>query len=540
MSRQKTSQRLYAEQLCKDHPNSIPTILAHTLYHSKFKKKFSNEEAARTMIRIVLGLMGKEARKKASDKSNFRPVNSKVVNPVEYTKAQKRKHNKKSQYILVTWAQNNTPVHNEFLKNIRAYQHLLNAEIHVILGRYKNPTSVFTDAGEEHWDASILPYADANRHSLHKDLMLFSDIKIQPTASNPLSGMESMSGLQSSIFGHPRVHLKVIPALEGYTPKIIMTTGACTVENYTDSKAGKKGEFHHTLGFVIVEIKDNKVFYIRQVTATKDGSFSDLNHNVTDGWVKQISGVDAVILGDKHVGEMDKPLENVQRFMLDVLKPKHTIVHDLFSGHSISHHEEKDPIKKLKRISMGQNVLQDEIDDMITWIDSMSKYNIVVVASNHDEWVDRWIASNDWKKDLVNSKTYMEISLMLMNLNSNKGAIAQIIDKHTFKHKVTTLSRLDHFTINGWELASHGDKGGNGSRGGITQFKKLSTKMVVADSHTPAREDGVLYAGTSSLLRMGFNVGASSWRHADVIIHKDKKAQHIFYMGKDKEFTTLL
>ena len=41
-----------------------------------------------------------------------------------------------------------------------------------------------------------------------------------------------------------------------YLPKMMMTTGSCTVKNYTDSKAGKKGEFHHTLGFVIIEIKD--------------------------------------------------------------------------------------------------------------------------------------------------------------------------------------------------------------------------------------------------------------------------------------------
>ena len=45
----------------------------------------------------------------------------------------------------------------------------------------------------------------------------------------------------------------------------MLTTGACTVKNYTDSKSGKKGEFHHTLGFVIVEIKDDETFFIRQV-----------------------------------------------------------------------------------------------------------------------------------------------------------------------------------------------------------------------------------------------------------------------------------
>jgi hypothetical protein len=32
-------------------------------------------------------------------------------------------------------------------------------------------------------------------------------------------------------------------------------------KNYTDSKSGKVGDFHHTFGFVIVEIKDDNTFF---------------------------------------------------------------------------------------------------------------------------------------------------------------------------------------------------------------------------------------------------------------------------------------
>ena len=83
-----------------------------------------------------------------------------------------------------------------------------------------------------------------------------SDVKIQPTATNPMSGLAGMSGVNSCVFGSPKVQLEMIPVLEGNKPKMMLTTGAVTLMNYTDSKSGKKGEFHHVFGFAIVEIKE--------------------------------------------------------------------------------------------------------------------------------------------------------------------------------------------------------------------------------------------------------------------------------------------
>jgi hypothetical protein len=61
--------------------------------------------------------------------------------------------------------------------------------------------------------------------------------------------------------GAPKVQMEMIPVLDGQKPKIMLTTGAITKKNYTDSKSGKVGDFHHTFGFVIVEIKDDNTFF---------------------------------------------------------------------------------------------------------------------------------------------------------------------------------------------------------------------------------------------------------------------------------------
>ena len=46
--------------------------------------------------------------------------------------------------------------------------------------------------------------------------------------------------------------------------KLLTTTGACTVSNYTDSRAGRIGEFHHSLSAILVEV-DGRRFHLRPV-----------------------------------------------------------------------------------------------------------------------------------------------------------------------------------------------------------------------------------------------------------------------------------
>ena len=49
--------------------------------------------------------------------------------------ARKRVYDKKKKRFIVTWAQNDTPVHEAFISNIEAYAAKIDASIHVIAGR---------------------------------------------------------------------------------------------------------------------------------------------------------------------------------------------------------------------------------------------------------------------------------------------------------------------------------------------------------------------------------------------------------------------
>jgi hypothetical protein len=74
-----------------------------------------------------------------------------------------------------------------------------------------------------------------------------------------MTGMQSLSGVNSCILVHQST-VRNDTSIRGQ--QMMLTTGAITKSNYTDSKSGKVGDFHHTFGFVIVEIKDDETFLL--------------------------------------------------------------------------------------------------------------------------------------------------------------------------------------------------------------------------------------------------------------------------------------
>lgn len=455
--------------------------------------------------------------------------------------AKQRQFDKSKKRFIITWAQNDTPVHEAFISNVEKYAEHIDADIHVIAGRYKNPTSVFTDKNYDTWDVRVEKYLDANRHDIHKYVSIMSDVKIQPTAVNPMTGMQGLSGINSCVFGSPKVQMQSLPVLEGNMPKMMLTTGACTVSNYTDSKAGKKGEFHHILGFVVIEIKDNEKFFIRQVTADDNGDFTDLYYHVfkdeEESVVTKIDSVSALILGDLHWGKHDEQVINGTLELMRKLYPENVVLHDVFDGNSINHHDINDPFVQFRKEMSGENSLKKEIDEMLEGIKIFEKYNTIIVRSNHDDFVDRWLKNTDWRRTVTpkNSMEYMEYAHAILSGKAQNGVIPYVINQKYPHFKC--LGRSDSYIVKGWELGQHGDIGAGGSRGSLIQMRQMNTKMVVGHYHSPERKDGAISVGTSTKLRIGYNIGPSNWLQSHVIIHRDGKAQHINFI--DGEYTTI-
>lgn len=458
--------------------------------------------------------------------------------------AKSKKHNKAKKRFLITSAQNCTKINSEFFSNLEAYAKHIDAELLVIPYRYKNPTSKWTTNNEddEWWDARVLPYLTLNRHALNSNISILADIKIQPTAANPLQGLEGMTGTHSCVVGHPRIELKSVAVVEGL-PKLLFTTGACTILNYSDTKAGKKGEFHHSIGAAVVEIKDNKVFFFRQISATPSGEFIDLFNHVKDKSVSRVNEVEACIMGDIHVDSCDPLVTDITlNDLFKKLKPKKVILHDICDSTSVSHHNLRDPFLLHELETQGLNSLSNELDRTIEWLKPFVKYDTYIIRSNHDEHIDRFLNETDWRRmtTFKNAIPYMELSLVKLKGGMKNGVIPYIINKSY--PKIKCLGYKDDLIIKGWQCGMHGHIGASGSRGSLEQFSKLSSKSITAHSHKIGRIGGAVAVGTSTFLRVRYNNGPSSWINSHGIINKLGKFQHIVFIhtGKNKvEYTTL-
>jgi len=460
-----------------------------------------------------------------------------------FKEAQQKQHDSTKNRFLISWAQSETPVHKAFLKNMEAYARHIDGDILICAGRYKSPTSLASSKQlkkkekdvKNTWDPLVLPYLDANRHNLHPLLCILSNIKIQPTSSMPLNGLNSITGLESCIIGHPRVQLRSLPVVEGYPHKLLMTTGAVTVENYTDSAVGAKGAFHHQIACVIVEI-DGESFHLRHITADKKGDFYDLVYQVKDGQVNVSNEpTEAMVFGDLHIGETNPIAEKVSFQMAEVLRPKKIIIHDPVNSHSVSHHELKDPFLLLKREEDGSWSLERELNQAVSWFKKYPQYQFVTVRSNHCEHIDKWLCSADWRKS-TNKKMYLKFANVLAEGKAQKGIVPYVFS--TELDNVYPLGIDESLDVKGWQLGIHSHLGVHGSRSSPTQLKNLPIRTIVGHSHVPNRIDGSVSVGTLTHLRVGYNKGASGWLNSNAVIYPDGKVAQLNIING--RFTTLL
>jgi len=478
--------------------------------------------------------------------------------PLEHSEEYKEAVNrtvKKSKYYLVTWAQAKTPIHEQFWKNMQAYASHIGAEIIVSAGRYKNPNSLEKseelkrkEQSKSIWAKEVQPYLYASRTDLNEMLTVLCDVKIQPTNMYPINGVNGFTGMKTSIVPHPKVQLRSLPVLRDYPQKLVLSTGACTVENYTDTRIGKKGEFEHELGFVICEIVNDKQFFVRQVQADNDsGRFYDLNYCVNYGTVydsfemkKEDFGYPFIVWGDLHLGVHDRKAVAQAKLLTSVLKVENVILHDLFDGNSVNPHSEKDPFRMLEKEETGEDDLRAELNNLKEWIelysDELDFSTIHVVASNHCDFLDRFLKNTDWRKSR-NKRLYLELAHLKANGNARKGIINSFIDSYQLCN-VKTHAYGDSLRICGWELGLHYDKGANGSRGGITQFKDLSTKTIGGHGHSAQRFGGAIMTPTLTKLQLDYNSDSlSSWVQGVTLGYPNGKASQIIFVNN--KFTTL-
>ena len=443
-----------------------------------------------------------------------------------------------SRYVI-TSAQNATGIFRPFFRGLKRYCEEHNALLMVIPFRYRNPTSTWTQAQEndDWWYEEIEPYLYQGEFWLNDRLCVRADVPITPTKVSPLAGFDTLTGPASAVFGHPKLELKCIATPQNRLPKMIMTTGAVTKRNYIPSVAGKKGEFHHTYGATVVEV-DGDVFHTRQINAMNDGSF----YEIAGGKVARYTGnrtevkkhIEALVMGDTHVDFIDPEVYDAtfgKGGMLETLKPKKLVYHDLLDFFSRSHHT--DAMGEVAKARSGRDDVRAEIGRAVDFIVNNTPKGVkgVLVPSNHDEHLGRWINEANWKKEGENAETYLETALAMVRSAGVDPLYGIVYDdpfhywvnKLAPKHKLALLRRDKSDQSKEIELSMHGDKGPNGSRGSLLNISKIGVKSIIGHSHTPGIREGAYQVGTSSVLRRDWNSGPSSWMHTHCLVYPNGK-----------------
>lgn len=460
---------------------------------------------------------------------------------------------------IVTAAQISTEVHPEFWRNLLAYRKYLGAQLLASTLTYdqrhyrradqvKSRSEVERElkkAGSDaraRADASIWiadevkPYVSNQRIKLAPTLQWCGELNILATAVRPLNGLEGYTGADSTIVPHTKLALESVPTGRYEPTKFLYSTGACTLRNYVQKRAGQVAEFHHAYAALIVEVLSDGRWFVRQLNATSDGAFQDLTRRVAGGRVTTNEPVAGIQWGDIHAAAMDpdvrelcwgpRRLRNAGNVcsVIDALMPTWQFFNDLLDFHSASHHERKSARKRYQRMRRSESNVAAELLTTKLFLEHAARpwCTGVVVPSNHDEHGDRWLDEGDPLIDPQNSKLWHEANAAMRAAEDRGDRDWTFASWALAGAPVRFLKRDEGFVLHEIEMGWHGDLGPNGARGSTASLIRTCRRLSKGHDHVATIRDGVYSAGVCART-LDYARGPSSWSISHVVIYPNGK-----------------
>jgi hypothetical protein len=440
---------------------------------------------------------------------------------------------KKSKIYVVTAFQHNARVNPDFLgKNgsLDLYCKDRGAELIAVpmRGRNYRESSIpdVLEKMQENGQVNLLTHLTGNMDRAYKlnSGIRVADLAVLPQQIMPLTGLKRFAqGDASTILPAPKQQMQVIPSGNAKLPKVLMTTGAVTDPRYQGhQRIGRIAAKDHTYGAIVVEVVDGKKYHFRQLTALNNGTFVDLGVKYTTSGKEQVSP-EALVLGDWHTGDTNKDVRDATFRMIKKYNPKTIILHDFWNGHSVNHHNSTKLATKAQEAKRGRLSLEQELfqgaQELYKFREVAGKdTEIVIVASNHDEFLDRYLQEGRFVNDPQNT----EIASLLFNamcLDKNPLQAGLELAANGLPEGITFLERDEDLRKWGWQLGAHGDKGANGSRGGsVKGMENAYGKVIYGHSHTPEKLRNAVRVGTSTDLRLDYTEGPSSWTNTHAFL----------------------
>lgn len=439
---------------------------------------------------------------------------------------------------VITCAQNNSVVDLDFLAALKHFAESRNARL--LVGKVAYNKNAYLQPESADCELSYPPELD--KYYVQQDVMLSHNMRfaatanVLPTARNPLSGFEHITGAGiSCVIPHSKQHMTVIPALKGMRHKMLYSTGICTLPNYVQRKAGNVAMTEHVIGALYVTQKCDGVMQVRQIQ-WRNGEFFDCGERFTaTGKSDYVVNPVAVVMGDIHAEKIETELFNRSLSVLQWLNPVAVVCHDTLDFASCNHHNIKNPHHNFAQYVAG-NTVQGDVMQAYDALHRITRYTstVYIVQSNHDVALDRWLAEADYRIDARNAHTFLKLQLAKHDAiaegrawNALPSAITTLIGKDEMPDAWQFLKCDESLMIAGVECGHHGDKGIHGAKGSPLAYRKMGIPTVTGHTHTPQIIGDSFVVGVSAALEMGYNAGASGWRIAHCVIWPNGQRQII-------------
>lgn len=483
------------------------------------------------------------------------------VRPVDRTEWEVPAPGSVSRYIF-TCAQNNTHLFMPAWESLQALARHYDARLCVSTFTYDKSSygaksvkrGKADDQGALWYAPEVEPYLLDESIVVAPGLVWCGEMNILPTAVRPLSGLESYTGRRSGIFPHVKFAMESVASHKSEGTKFNYTTGTVTQRNYIAKKEGLKAEFHHGYGALLVEVDSDGNWFCRQLNSDSDGVIYDLTLQAKDGQVTDGHRVAAITWGDIHVGTVPPEVmamlwgscypKEKDPSMIDALEPSYQFMHDVLDFRARNHHDRGNPHRAFEKHVWGKDDVGEElikVAAMLGFTSSRDWCQTIVVDSNHDNAMMRWLREGDYKTDPRNAVLFLEAQARVYRAIAERDNSFHLVEwavkgaAEKFgrggggpAHDIRFLRADESFVIcpdanGGIECGMHGDHGPNGARASLRGFAKMGRKSNTGHGHSAGIEDGAYRSGITGDLDQGYNSGPSSWSRSHIVTYQSGK-----------------
>jgi hypothetical protein len=218
-------------------------------------------------------------------------------------------------------------------------------------------------------------------------------------------------------------------------------------------------------------------------------------------------------------------------------------MHDSLDFRRRNHHGIKDPHERARVRQATNDNVQSEVAAAAGFINACTRdwCTTVMVESNHDAALAKWLASPEGQLDAENAY-YWHYLNAVWHGSIREGAEVNVVE--TAMRGVDLLDEVQFvpsggsFVLADVECGMHGDLGVGGSRGSPNQYRRFGPKTSTGHTHTPKIVEGVFVAGVSAKLDQGYNKGPTTWAHAHIVLYASGK-RALILMSADGRFRAM-